>query len=336
MQPFDSTNTTQLQQFLLDVRYFQIHVDNLEVENGGLYEQYVHRVVYHYEYGNIIEVNFEFELSNALVSSMDLARPQATYLIFLRVFYLFLLALSLVSFYFNATYIRRLIREFYSSLEKHAGKQANSAEPVSVSVNGGGDLTGEEIVEMSETIEVNIEARHITINNLQWSDYLKILDFDVVFSVISNSFLVVGNFYLLFSREHEIIVGMGCLFAWMTIFRILHDYKQLILMYELIKMAILRVLEFLISFLVIFMGYTFLGICLFPKVQHFCSISRAITTLAAMMAGDSISDITQDMIEKQSTILVILYIFSYIILFMHAIHNTLVSILKEYFILKKI
>lgn len=62
----------------------------------------------------------------------------------------------------------------------------------------------------------------------------------------------------------------------------------------------------------------------------------AVTTLAAIMAGDSISDISCDMAEKNSKILVIIYIFSYVILFMHAIHNTLISILKEYFILKKI
>jgi hypothetical protein len=42
------------------------------------------------------------------------------------------------------------------------------------------------------------------------------------------------------------------------------------------------------------------------------------------------------MVDKSNTSIVILYIFSYIILFMHAIHNTLISILKEYYILKKI
>jgi hypothetical protein len=35
-------------------------------------------------------------------------------------------------------------------------------------------------------------------------------------------------------------------------------------------------------------------------------------------------------------ILAVAYIFSYVIIFMHAIHNTLVSIIKEYFIIRKI
>ncbi len=54
------------------------------------------------------------------------------------------------------------------------------------------------------------------------------------------------------------------------------------------------------------------------------------------MAGDSIDMITQSICEKNSTVLAIIYIFSYIILFMHAIHNTLTSLIKEYFILKKL
>lgn len=154
--------------------------------------------------------------------------------------------------------------------------------------------------------------------------------------MISNSFQIIGNFYLLFGREHEIIVGLGCLFAWMTIFRLLRAYKRLIMMDELIKMSIIRVIEFMVSFMIIFMGYTFCGMCLFAKVIYFSSLSRAVTTLASMMAGDSISDITCRLAEKRSKIMVIVFIFSYIILFMHAIHNTLISILKEYFILKKI
>jgi hypothetical protein len=138
----------------------------------------------------------------------------------------------------------------------------------------------------------------------------------------------VANVYLFFGREHEVIVGLSCLFSWLTIFQLLKGYKQLILMYELLKMSFSAVVQFLLSFLIILFAYTFFGICIFPKVRFFCSMSNALTTLASMMAGDSIEMITSAMTEKYSTILVIIYIFSYIILFMHAIHNTLISILK--------
>ena len=44
--------------------------------------------------------------------------------------------------------------------------------------------------------------------------------------------------------------------------------------------------------MIIFMAYCYLGMCLFPKVNFFSSISYTVTTLAAIMAGDSIDMFT--------------------------------------------
>ena len=101
-------------------------------------------------------------------------------------------------------------------------------------------------------------------------------------------------------------------------------------------MSLFAVMQFLVSFLIILMGYTCLGMCLFPTCRYYYSLSKAVTTLASMMAGDSISEITCAMAEKESVIICIIYIFSYILLFMHAIHNTLISILKEFYVIKKL
>lgn len=139
---------------------------------------------------------------------------------------------------------------------------------------------------------------------------------------------IISNIYLFVGRKHEYIIGIGCLFGWMTIFGTLKHYKKFILMYELIKLSIRKVLEFLLSFMVIFMGYCFLGMCLFPKVKYFSSLSYSVTTLVAIMAGDSIDLFTTSLTLKYSTILSIAYIFVYVLLFMHAIHNTLTSIIK--------
>ena len=84
------------------------------------------------------------------------------------------------------------------------------------------------------------------------------------------------------------MIGVACLFSWLTIFQLLRNYKRLVIMYSLIKMSTIAVMQFLVSFLIIFMGYTCLGMCLFPKVSYFESMSKGVTTLASMMAGDSI------------------------------------------------
>ena len=93
-------------------------IDNLEVENDGLFERYVHRIIYHYENGNEININYDFSISNSLVSNIEIERPQANFLILLRVFYVIILVLALISFYLNANYILRIFKEFYSSVEK--------------------------------------------------------------------------------------------------------------------------------------------------------------------------------------------------------------------------
>jgi hypothetical protein len=114
----------------------------------------------------------------------------------------------------------------------------------------------------------------------------------------------------------------------MTIFRIFKKNKKLILMYDVIKISIVKVIEFLLSFSILLMGYTFLGMCVFSKVSFFSSMSNTVTTLVSLIAGDSIDMITSAMALKTSNFFAMFYIFSYIILFVHAIHNILTSIIK--------
>lgn len=104
-------------------------------------------------------------------SNIKIERPQANYLIFLRVFYLIVLSLALMSFYFNGSYIRRVLKEFYSSLEVHA----HVPQKMKKSASSEYDFTKEEMKEIHNSIEINIEVRQITINNLKWSDYFKII-----------------------------------------------------------------------------------------------------------------------------------------------------------------
>lgn len=107
-------------------------------------------------------------------------------------------------------------------------------------------------------------------------------------------------------------------------------------MYQLIKLSIVSIVEFSASFFILFLGYTFLGVTIYPRVSFFASVSDSVTTLFSMLAGDSIRMITMAIVDKYSALSAICYVFSYVIMFMHAIHNTLTSIIKEYFILRKI
>lgn len=67
-------------------------------------------------------------------------------------------------------------------------------------------------------------------------------------------------------------------------------------MYELIKLSLLKVINFFIEFLPVFLSYALLGLCLFPKVSFFSSMSDSVTTLVCLMMGDSIEMITRGII----------------------------------------
>jgi len=107
-------------------------------------------------------------------------------------------------------------------------------------------------------------------------------------------------------------------------------------MHDVIKISIVKIIEFLLSFSILLMSYAFLGMCIFKKVSFFSSMSNTVTTLVSLIAGDSVDMIISAIILKSSTFLAMAYIFSYVILFVYAIHNILTSIIKEFYFLKKI
>jgi hypothetical protein len=119
-----------------------------------------------------------------------------------------------------------------------------------------------------------------------------LVEFDIIFSTLSNVFQIIGTVSFIFGLEREIMVGISCLLSWMTIFKFIRKRKRLVLMYEIIKLSMIKVLMFFGEFVIVFMGYSLLGLCLYPKVLFFSSLSKTVTTLVSLMLGDSIQMIT--------------------------------------------
>jgi hypothetical protein len=114
------------------------------------------------------------------------------------------------------------------------------------------------------------------------------LEFDTIFSTLSNVFEIIAAFYLISGIEKERLAGLVCMFSWLTIFKFIRTYKRLSLMYELIKISIVKVGSFFVEFLPVFLSYALLGLCIFPKVSFFSSLGDSVTTLVSLMMGDSI------------------------------------------------
>lgn len=54
---------------------------------------------------------------------------------------------------------------------------------------------------MREDVRKWVKANQITINELQYKHYFNLLEFDVIFSVMSNVFGVIAGFYLISGIE---------------------------------------------------------------------------------------------------------------------------------------
>lgn len=92
-------------------------------------------------------------------------------------------------------------------------------------------LQDEEIQIIREDVRKWVHANQITFHEMKYQHYFHLIEFDVLFSVMSNVFQIIANFYLISGIEKERIAGVACLFSWLTIFKFIRNYKKLVLMY---------------------------------------------------------------------------------------------------------
>ena len=93
----------------------------------------------------------------------------------------------------------------------------------------------------------------------------------------------------------------------------------------IIKEILPEIIYFFIGFLPIFLGYMFLGVCLFYKFQLFKNLNQSFLALFSLMQGDMIFQCYSFMIEEG--IIGQLFLYSYLVFFMIIVQNIFVSIL---------
>jgi hypothetical protein len=107
------SNIDEIQKFLTQVNWFKLIVENITVESEGFREKYYHEVVYDFEEGLEISIDFKFSIDNAMLNSITVDKPQANYFFAIRAFYLCIFFLALLSLYLNYRYIRRTMKVIF-------------------------------------------------------------------------------------------------------------------------------------------------------------------------------------------------------------------------------
>lgn len=92
----------------------------------------------------------------------------------------------------------------------------------------------------------------------------------------------------------EVLIGFGCMLAYINIGRYLDYNKDYSTIYATITRALPNVMRYLLGVLPIFFGFIFFGLCLFWRSERFTSTSSTMMTLFAVLNGDSVFDVFND------------------------------------------
>jgi hypothetical protein len=72
------SNIDEIQKFLTQVNWFKLIVENITVESEGFREKYYHEVVYDFEEGLEISIDFKFSIDNAMLTVSQSINPKPT------------------------------------------------------------------------------------------------------------------------------------------------------------------------------------------------------------------------------------------------------------------
>ena len=121
-----------------------------------------------------------------------------------------------------------------------------------------------------------------------------------IICLIANLLLIIGTLlYLLQEFENvdlaEITLGFGCMLTWISITRYLENTRSYTFINRTMSVSMPIVLRAMVGIFPFFMGFVFLGLCLFWESSRFNSPSKAMFTLFAMMNGDALLDVYTDL-----------------------------------------
>ena len=165
---------------------------------------------------------------------------------------------------------------------------------------------------------------------------LSLYDSYFFLTLITNVFQIFGSIIAMYQNSasedsasinfKEICIGLGTTLCWFSLVKYFSYNNKFKTTMGLLSSSLIGVLKFFIGILPLFMGFVFLGRCLFWKYEKYESTRHAIVVLFSMMAGDIIDETFTD--TGAEGFLSIAFEACWMILFMCAVHNVFISILS--------
>ena len=158
--------------------------------------------------------------------------------------------------------------------------------------------------------------------------------------IISNICQIIGSILGLLENDNmngsiDILIGFGTMLCYICLGKYLDYNTKYALLYQTLKRSAPNVIPFLIGIMPIFIGFTFLGLCLFWNSERFTNVTDVMKALFAIVNGDSVYDIIVDITDKDNFFGQV-YGYLFTILFIVVVMNVFIAIIQEAYVSAKV
>ena len=166
-----------------------------------------------------------------------------------------------------------------------------------------------------------------------------ILDIWTIISLIGNAMQIIGAILTIcdpyqFNSLTGFITSVGTVLAFIIFIKYMDNLGSCSIVYKTIKRGLPPSINYSVGVLPMFIGYAFFGKCIFWRSEFFATLTDAIASLYALMNGDSVYFIFDDLI-KNHFFLGTIYCYSFCIMFIVIVMNIFLGIIGEAFVTKK-
>ena len=161
-----------------------------------------------------------------------------------------------------------------------------------------------------------------------------------IWIIIGNICQIIGSILGLLENDNmngsmDTLIGFGAMICYISLGKYLDYNTKYALLYQTLKRSIPNVIPFFIGIMPIFIGFTFLGLCLFWNSERFTNVTDVMKALFAIINGDSVYDIIVDITNK-SNFFGQVYGYLFTILFIVVVMNVFIAIIQEAYVSAKV
>jgi hypothetical protein len=178
--------------------------------------------------------------------------------------------------------------------------------------------------------------------DLTVGDKIKLFSYWSIISILANTLQMFGSLsnliqnqsYFDVSLNCEVMIGLGCMFAWFGLIKYMETTKEYSILGRTLSLTMPNVARTMISTLPMMMGYAFFGLAIFWRSNRFSSTAGSLFTLYALMNGDMVYDSFND-IKHINYLIAQIYLYSFIFFSICVISSLFVAVIEDGYITAK-